>query len=152
MKAGIGQSLSERFRRRMHQFHDLPAEQKSYPGYAAGEAKQRSAHGSDKPAQFVMLLCADVLGDQHLSRAGKPHGDKCHAVHDVPADRNSGKPHLSQRLPNYDHVRHIVDDLQQMGQEHRHGKTDKLPVHVSGCKVRNQRMRMMLHVMHNQYL
>ena len=151
--AGIGQGLRERFRRRMHQFHDLPAEQKAYPGDAAGETKQRRAHGGDKTAQLVMLFCADVLGDQHLSRTGKTHGDKRHAVHDIPADRNSGKPYLPQRLSYYDHVCHIVDDLKQMGQEHRHGKTDKLPVHVSGCKIRNQRMRMMMmmiHVMHKQ--
>ena len=150
---GIGQGLRERFRRRMHQFHDLPAEQKSYPGDAAGKDKQCSAHGSDKTAQFIMLLCTDILGDQHLARAGKPHGDKRHAVHYVPADRNSGKPHLAQRLSYYDHIRHIVDNLQQMGQEHWHGKTDKLPVHVSCCKIRNQRMRMvmmMIHVMHKQ--
>ena len=138
--AGIGQGLRERFGRRMHQFHDLAAEQQPYPGDAAGKTKQRRAHGGNKTAQLVMLFSADVLGDQHLSRTGKAHGDKRHAVHDVPAYRNSGKPHLSQRLPYYDHVRHIVDDLQQMGQEHRHGKTDKLPVYISRCKIRNQRM------------
>ena len=150
--AAVGQRFLKGFRRRVHQLHYFPAEPQSQGAHPCRENEQRGSHGSHKTAQFIMLFCADILGNEHLPRAGKTHGDEGHAVHNVAANGNGGKAYLPQDLPHDNHIRHIVDDLQQVGQEHGHGKGNELPVYVSCCEIRNKGRRMephMVPVMHH---
>ena len=48
---------------------------------------------------------------------------------------HSRKADLAQLLSHYDHIHHIIHDLQEIGREKRRGKAQQLRRHAPLCEV-----------------
>ena len=83
--------------------------------------KQGGHHFTDE----IVALFPHVAGDQNLAGVGEAHGDEGDEHHHLAAHGDRGKTAGAHHLPNHDHIHHVVDHLQQPGQEKGHGKAEE---------------------------
>ena len=123
---GIGQSLVPGGGGGVHQGEDTPTEDQAHHAEHQGAGRQEGEHGAYKGAHLFPLSRADVLGDDDLSRVGKAHGQEGQKVGHVAAHRYGGQAHRAQDTAHDDHVGHVIDHLQQIGEKQGRGKPQKL--------------------------
>ena len=103
-------------------------------GQGGKQREERTHHFPDQ----VAPVFTDVAGDQDLSCVGETHGDKGDEHHHLAADGNGGKAFRTDHLANDDHVHHVVDHLEQAGEEQGHGKTEQRSRNAAGRQVADQ--------------
>ena len=86
----------------------------------------------------VMALCAYVAGNQDLSRVGKAHGHKGDQHQHFAADGNGGQAVCADEVADNDHIHHVVDHLQQAGQEKGHRKRQQRLRYAPCCQIPDQ--------------
>ena len=88
---------------------------------------------------ILWLTGTDQLADDNLSGSSKAHAHKGHKVCDIAADGYGGQTNLSQHLTYNDHIDHVVDHLQQVGQEQRSRECYQLFGDITAGKIADVR-------------
>ena len=127
---GIAQSLGEGLRRCIHHPQDRYAERYAHRAEDRGDRHEEGKHRSDKPADLPLLSRSEILGYDHLARAGKAHGNEGEEVRHIAPHGHSRQADLAQLLSHYDHIHHIIHDLQEIGREEGRGKAQQLRRHA----------------------
>ena len=109
--------IVETFRRGIHGVQECVQTEITYNGQSHGADKRHGEHGADGTANSVPVACTDVLGQDHLSGVGEAHHQKCEEMQHVAADGYCGKSLSAHKLPDDDHIHHVVDRLEQVGAE-----------------------------------
>ena len=107
---GIGQSL----RRDVHEAKRPVADEEGNHGKGCRQQQTEGEEGADGAAQSLPVPGADVLGNDDLPGGGEAHGDKEKEGGQLAAVGGGGEARRAHELPHDDHVRHVVDLLQQV--------------------------------------
>ena len=135
---GVAQSLLERFDGRVQNVQNLTAEHEADYTHSNCTGEKELECSADKPPQFIFSACADVLGDNNLGSSRETYRDESEEAGDVTADSNRRQTGLADCIADNDHVHHVVDNLQQVGQKQRGREFQKLSGNVASGEVLNQ--------------
>ena len=84
-----------------------------------GQAFQQGKQRADHVAHLVIPPGAHIPGNQDLSCVGKAHSHKGDQHQHFAADGNGGQAARADKVADHDHIHHVVDHLQESGQEQR---------------------------------
>ena len=108
-----------------------------------GQAFQQGKKRTDHLAHQVRAPCADVAGDQDLAGVGKAHGHESDQHQHLAADSYGGQAFRADEVADDDHVHHVVDQLQQAGEEKRQRKRDQRTRYAARRQIPDNRLALL---------
>ena len=119
----------------VHQLEGPVAEAEGEHRAAGGQDEAEGEQGADGVFQLVPVPGADVLGDDDLPGVGEAHADKEEEHGQLAAVGGGGQAGGAHILADDDHVRHIVDLLQQVGEDEGQSEGEQLLHGAAGGKI-----------------
>ena len=127
----IGQGFVKGLRRGVQGDEDIPAAQEHHHGDDRAADAVQGEHGAHRFGDFLLPLRSDVLGDEHRAA----HGQAADEVDDqdghLAAQPHGGGAHGAAEPADDEHVRQIVQRLEQIGGQKGQRKQKQLLGHAA---------------------